>query len=73
MKHILTILALVSSSAYAYCPYDQNYNNCVQMEQMQQQINQQQELQHRQAHEAQQPRGWGQQCFRNIYGVVECR
>lgn len=73
MKHIITILALVSGSAYAYCPFDQNYNNCVQLQQIQQQLEQQQRLNNMNYHQSQQPSNIRQQCYQNVFGVIECR
>jgi len=73
MKLLLIALMLASSTAFAYCPYDQNYNNCVQLEQMQKQLQQQQQLNQMNYHQSQQPSNIRQQCYQNVFGVIECR
>lgn len=73
MKNLVLILTFASSAAFAYCPYDQNYNNCVQLEQMQKQLQQQQQLNQMNYHQSQQPSNIRQQCFQNVFGVIECR
>ena len=44
-----------------------------QIEQMQRQIEQQRRLNEMNAHQAQQPPGMRQQCFINVFNVMECR
>ena len=44
-----------------------------QLDQMQRQIEQQNRLNQMNAHQAQQPPGFRQQCFINVFGVMECK
>jgi hypothetical protein len=44
-----------------------------QIDQMQRQIEQQNRLNQMNAHQAQQPPGFRQQCFINVFGVMECK
>lgn len=81
MKHIITILALVSGSAYAFCPSGPNFWNCWEQEmnqqrqqqQMNQMLEQQQRLNNMNYHQSQQPANIRQQCYQNVFGVIECR
>lgn len=91
MKSLLIALMLTSGTAFAFCPYDQNYTNCMQVqnqiqqqqrqieeqkrqfEQQQRQIEQQQRLNQMNYNQAQQPKNIRQQCYQNVFGVIECR
>jgi hypothetical protein len=44
-----------------------------QLDQIQRQLEQQRRLNEMNAHQAQQPPGFRQQCFINVFGVMECK
>ena len=53
--------------------YQERQRQQQQIEQMQRQIEQQNRLNQMNAHQAQQPPGFRQQCVINVFGVMECK
>jgi hypothetical protein len=57
----------------AYNDQQERQRQQQQIEQMQRQIEQQNRLNQMNAHQAQQPPGFRQQCAINVFGVMECK
>lgn len=73
MKLLLLTILLSAGSAFAWCPNDQNYAICVKQEEIQKQLDQLKKVQQMNAYQQTQPKEIRQQCYQNVFGVIECK